>query len=495
MKNSLIVTAIILIIQIIIRPDSVYISDSLVKAIQVKSLFLNGWNSQDIFYPAKEFDPLFTMNPLNEGFIFLNKGRYIGQYPVALSFFYSIILFLGFSILPYLNSLILFPMVFLYSKNLYNKNNLFYLLFGTTIIITIIDFSECSIFYSLTGIGFLFIKKYIDERVNTHFIIGNILLGIAIWFRLEALLFTFSIYLTLFIIYFQKKEFTNIYKLIIHSQTFLLFVLIFFLYNYLSYDFILGPRYIVNIHSNSLNILEKLRIFLSILFTYPRENNLAMGFYFISPLFLYSIVYYLKNIKSNSVQSNFYLGQSLIFSFIIGIAAPNDGITITARFIAIAVFPLIFLLDEHYKIYTDKKIPKIFSILNIYSFLVSFILLLVFYFSSTFLRKATNYVNKIESDLIITSNEFISGTFQLEYFNKKILALKNNNQINEISVILNQNNVSNIQLLGFNSILDNKLIINPINELYTLLINNNYTCKEIENKINLIHYSCEKNSN
>ena len=130
MKISLIITAIILIIQIIIRPDSVYISDPLVKAIQVKSLFLNGWNSQDIFYPAKEYDPLFTMNPLNEGFIFFNKGRFIGQYPIALSFFYSIILFLGFSLLPYLNSLILFPMVFLYSKNLYNKNNLFYLLFA-----------------------------------------------------------------------------------------------------------------------------------------------------------------------------------------------------------------------------------------------------------------------------------------------------------------------------------------------------------------------------
>lgn len=206
MKISLIITAIILIIQIIIRPDSVYISDSLVKAIQVKSLFLNGWNSQDVFYPAKEYDPLYTMNPLNEGFIFFNKGRFIGQYPIALSFFYSIILFLGFSILPYLNSLILFPMVFLYSKNLYNKNNLFYLLFGTTLIITIIDFSECSIFYSLTGIGFLFIKKYIDQRVDTHFIIGNIILGIAIWFRLEVLLFTFSIYLTLFIIYLQKKR-------------------------------------------------------------------------------------------------------------------------------------------------------------------------------------------------------------------------------------------------------------------------------------------------
>jgi hypothetical protein len=104
-------------------------------------------------------------------------------------------------------------------------------------------------------------------------------------------------------------------------------------------------------------------------------------------------------------------------------------------------------------------------------------------------------VNKIESDLIITSNEFISGSFQLEYFNKKILALKNNNQVNEISSILNKNNISNIQLLGFNSILDNKLTINPINELYTLLISNNYNCKEMENKINFIHYSCEKNSN
>jgi hypothetical protein len=495
MKISLIITAIILIIQIIIRPDSVYISDSLVKAIQVKSLFLNDWNSQDVFYPAKEYDPLYTMNPLNEGFIFFNKGRFIGQYPVALSFFYSIILFLGFSVLPYLNSLILFPMVFLYSKNLYNKNNLFYLLFGTTLIITIIDFSECSIFYSLTGIGFLFIKKYIDQRVDTHFIIGNIILGIAIWFRLEVLLFTFSIYLTLFIIYLQKKEFTNIYKLIFHSLTFIFLVLIFFFFNYQSYDSILGPRYIVNIHSNSLSIFEKVRIFFSILFTYPRESNLAMGFYFISPIFLYSIVYFLKNIKSNSVQNNFYLGQSLIFSLLIGTTAPNDGITITARYMAIAVFPLIFLLDEHYETYTDKKVPKIFSILNIYSFLVSFILLLIFYFSSTYLRKATNYVNKIESDLIITSNEFISGSFQLGYFNKKILSLKNNNQINEISVILNKNNISNIQLLGFNSILDNKLTINPINELHTLLKKNNYNCKEMENKINLMHYSCEKNSN
>jgi len=496
MKISLIITAIILIIQFIIRPDSVYISDSLIKAIQVKSLFLNGWNSQEIFYPAKIYDPQYAMNPLNEGFIFFNKGRFIGQYPVALSFFYSIILFLGFFILPYLNSLILLPMIYLYSKNLYNKKNLYYLLFGTAIIVTIIDFSECSIFYSLTGIGFLFVKKYIDQRLDYDFIIGNIFLGTAIWFRLEVLLFTFSIYLTLFILYLKNKEYNYIYKLIIHSLAFIFLVLIFFLFNYISYDSILGPRYIVNIHNNSLNVLEKIRIFFSILFTYPRENNLAMGFYFISPIFLYSIVYYLKNIKSNSVQSNFYLGQSLIFSLLIGTTAPNDGVTITARYMAIAVFPLIFLIDEHYKTFIDKKIPKIFNILNYYSYFVSFVLLVIFYFSSVYLRKATNYMNKIEADLIITSNEFISGSFQLEYFNKKILTLKNENQINEIASILNKNEIGSIQLLGINtSIINTKISINSIHEISSLIKNNNFNCKEMENKINLIHYSCEKNLN
>ena len=492
MKISIVITALILLVQIIIRPDNLYISDSLVKAVQVKSLFLNAWNSQDVFYPARDIDPTFSMNPLIEGFIFFNKGHYIGQYPVALSFFYSIFIFIGFSILPYFNSLILFPMIYLYSKYLNNKSNLYYLLFGTTLIVTLIDLSECSIFYCLTGIGFLFIKRYIDENMNSHLIIGNIFLGLAIWFRLEVLLFTFSIYLTLFIIHFQKKEFSAIYKLVIHSFVFSLLVVIFFLYNYLSYDFFLGPRYIVNIHSNSLTLFEKFRIFTSILFTYPRENSLALGFYFISPIFLYSIIYFLRRIKNNSDQTNFYLGQSILFSLLIGITAPNDGITITARYMAIAVFPLIFLIDEYFKLYSDKKLPKTIHFFKIYSYLISFIMLTIYYFSSTYLRKATHYMHKIESDLIICSSEFISGSFQLDYFTKKIISLKNSNQINDISNILDNNKFNSIELLGLKSSnQDNKFTNNPVNELYTLLSNNHYSCKEIENNLNLIHYSCE----
>lgn len=85
------ISIVLFITQLLIRVDLFYISDPLIKWIQVVSLWNQNWTTESIIFPTKDMDPLFLMSPLNENFVFLHQDRLIATIPnwVYVSLFFT----------------------------------------------------------------------------------------------------------------------------------------------------------------------------------------------------------------------------------------------------------------------------------------------------------------------------------------------------------------------------------------------------------------------
>lgn len=196
----------LLLIQLLIRVDSYFLSDPLVKMIQTISLWKQGWSTEGILYPAKDMDPQFLLSPLNEGFVFLNNNRLIGQYPIALTSLYSLFGFLPFPLLPYFNILFLIAYLKLLTKNSIQIPTLIIVSLGTVVFPLLVDFSENGPFIILTGYGYSFLFKAFLTNKKEDWLLGNLFLGLSIWFRLEGVLFFFAIQCTIALIHVFIKR-------------------------------------------------------------------------------------------------------------------------------------------------------------------------------------------------------------------------------------------------------------------------------------------------
>ncbi len=491
-KNQTIIFTILLIslfllIQIIIKPENMFISDPLVKAVQTFSLKFSNYSSQQVYYPAVDLDPKYELSPLTEGFIFYNNGKYIGTFPVATSFIYSLLDQNYLKFFPYFNSLFLLPLLYLIQANSKQKFTSFYLLIGTILFPTLIDFSENSIYYLLIGSGFYILIKSFDEKKYRNIIVGSLLISLSIWFRLESLIFLISLLFSILIISTLSSSINQYVKYIFIISILSIFsISIFFLYNHLTYTSILGPRFLFNFKEVSFDIQNKIIIFLSILFTYPRVNNIAIGFYLYSPIFILIIYYFTKKFKENSQIINLNLLTIVIFSLLIGVLSPNDGVTITGRYLACGVFPLAILLDQF--LIETQGMYRYFKIgLLSLSFIITTIIIFTFHVISKEFKKHSNFLNSLKSDLFISSNELIGGSFSLGYLDKKIITTRNGSDIKKIESIVSSNNFGKIYLIGYKK--SSNLNNNLIDELYIILNNANYICTE-ENELIYKLYNC-----
>lgn len=72
-----------------IGTENSYIADSALKAMQTDSLIQSGFRTEELRYPAQELDPHHEAFFL-PGFAKEIRGKFIGQYPIAFSFFSSL---------------------------------------------------------------------------------------------------------------------------------------------------------------------------------------------------------------------------------------------------------------------------------------------------------------------------------------------------------------------------------------------------------------------
>ncbi len=489
LTNPLFLVGLFLMIQIIIRPENMFISDPLVKAVQTFSLKFYNYSSQQIYYPAVDIDPNFELNPMTEGFVFYNNGRYIGTFPVAISFLYSIVNSKYIKFFSYFNIVLLIPFIYFFRKSTDNFSTVIFSLFGSVLFSTLIDYSENSIYYLMVGIGYLFLVESLYSNMYKKLFFGGLILSLSIWFRLESILFIFSFLSSIFIVSLIKNNFTLLYKkIIITSITSIFLTFIFFLYNFLFYSSILGPRFLFNYKEVSFSFINKATIFLSILFTFPRENNIAIGFYFYSPIFLLVIYYFIKKFKENSPLINIHLLTILIFSFLVGVLSPNDGITITGRYMACGVFPLVFLMDQ-FLLETTGKYKYLKVSLISFSFIISSIVVITFHFISKEFKKHSVYLNSQKADLYITSNELIGGSFSLGYLEKKIITIRRESDLVKLETILRENQFKSISLIGYNQ--SSNSVYNPILNMRDISLKTNYKCNDENHLIYRVH-NCSK---
>ncbi|TGM60479.1 LA_3751/LA_3752 family putative glycosyltransferase [Leptospira vanthielii] len=436
----------LLLIQLLIRVDSYFLSDPLVKMIQTISLWKQGWSTEGILYPAKDIDPLFLLSPLNEGFVFLNNNRLIGQYPVALTFLYSLFGFLPFPILPYFNILFLIVFLKLLTKNSIQISTLVIVSLGTVVFPLLVDFSENGPFIILTGFGYSFFFKAFLTNKKEDWILGNLFLGLSIWFRLEGVLFFFAIQATIaFIHVFIKKE--PILKTLhpVRYLLFAVFIFLFLLWNTFSYSHPLGTRHLTNFGNSDKTFYDQIKIFLSMVFTYPRANGWSLGFFLQSPIFIYAIIKLRKKQVLQNLELLFHLLIVILYLLIAGITSPNDGITLTGRYLVVTIFPLTFILNEQ----MDELKKNKWILYSIYTwmFLFSFLIIAIFYFSSIELKKLRKELAQFNSSLIVTTNELISGGFGLELVDKKVVCVRRENLIDYFSENLKKTSPNEFTIL------------------------------------------------
>ncbi|TGK88150.1 dolichyl-phosphate-mannose-protein mannosyltransferase [Leptospira bourretii] len=411
-------------VQFLVQVDSFYLSDPLVKMIQVISLWKQQWQTQSIVYPAYEFDPLFLLSPFNEGFVFQNQERLIGNYPIAFTFIYSLFGFIPFQFLPFLNFLFLLGFLKLLNNNSIKTSVLIFVTFGTVVFPLLIDFSENAIFLLLSGYGYIFLLKAFQNQNTKHWFLGNFFLGLAIWFRLEAVLFFASIQVTIFIIDFfiEKKSLVQTLNPIRYI-IFLLILSSFLLWNQYSYSHPMGTRYLATMAYSSRSIWDQIMIFLSMSLTFPKPEGWSLGFFLQSPIFLFALIQLRKEQLQRNQTLFYHFCISMIFLLIVGITSPNDGITLTGRYLLLLVYPLSFILNEQIENIQKKK--TIFYILSIWTSICALVISAIFFFANKELTKLKKEIKPMNSELIVTTSELLSGAYGLDLIEKKVLCIKN----------------------------------------------------------------------
>ncbi|WP_210415393.1 LA_3751/LA_3752 family putative glycosyltransferase [Leptospira gomenensis] len=322
-----------------------YIADSALKAMQTESLIENGFGSDEIRYPAQKLDPLREAFFL-PGFAQNVNGKFIGQYPIAFSFYSSLLRVagLGWKFIPFVNSLLSLIALYLLSRSGRIDQKTVLLGYSGTILLALnSDFGEYPVFFLLNTVGFVSWLTYRDTKRISSFCIALAALTTAVWFRLESVLFLTGLALAeLPIRAEERKKLTRTHNVFLISLSISPLIIFFFL-NITEYGHPFGVRYIFNFGREEISITEKIVRSLSIVFVNFVEGIPKFGFFFYSPFLILPVVYYLFFGKKLDENVKFLLKLGGIYSLSVLLTAPNDGITITGRYLFLLLLPLLVL--------------------------------------------------------------------------------------------------------------------------------------------------------
>ena len=395
----------------------------MLKAIQGHSLFTNNFSSEEINYPGLWADESRSGFLFDKGFSKTINGKYIGVFPVLFSFYAGTILKLGSIFIP-IFAITLLLTAFNELRKINKVPLLFCFLYYFSSIInnSFFELNETALFFSISAIGFSQILLYLRKNQNINLLIGFFILSLAVWFRLEAILFIISIILSLTYLHLKNKKINLLNKILIVVIG-LIPVYLFILWNYQSYGHILGPRYLFNFEKPTSWIDRIIRI-ISMSFFYIDFSGIKMGIFISSPFLLLAVAHFLKSRdrKNNLLYFSFYvfLLQYLFVSF----TAPNDGITFTSRYHTLLVIPGFYLTYDYYfsiKSKLNLRIEKFaFAIALFIGIFTSLGWILFAKELSTFKAIATQG----NPDVYIIKNDAICGSMGLIHLQKSVFCIR-----------------------------------------------------------------------
>lgn len=484
-----------------------FIVDGLMKAKQVYSLQANHFRSEAIVYPGRDLDPEFKLHHPNVDdklFILKNtKGEYVSCFPIAFAFINALIP-LRISLLPFLNAFLVLPLLWKL-MHIRGETRVFpalYFIAGTFAFTLLVEFTEYPLFLSLSGFGFLYMIQFWKSSQNQYFFLSAVLLGLAVWFRLEGLVFGSLLFLGNLVFFFKKPgPRSSIGVLLTGSAVFGILVVAFLAFNGLSYGHILGPRYLAN-YSADLKVKDKIIMFLSIVFTFPKAGFLPLGFFFYSPIFLAVLIRNFRTWRTSDFIVRFNLVLASLLVIVLAVLAPNDGIAITGRYAALAFFPCTYLLSERLSAGGFKAWEKV---LLGWSFVITVITALLLGVIGKETKKHNEYFSKVKGDLVFTSNDLIAGSFGPDRFGDIIFSVTTEDDVTLAKKILAQGSYSSIQLVGYSksfkgyyktgAATESEMLASDLARIESLkksLTDAGFKCTAVENKLNLNHQVCLK---
>lgn len=414
------------------------ISDSLLKVIQSRSLIENGFQSEELIYPARNLDPDFNHYVFRNVFHVRIGERNLGQYPVFLSAFLApFTIFPGMDYLAHISVLIyLAALLFLRYWWKLSIPAMIFAALATYYLPASLDVSEHPLFILLNIFGTSFFLKGMEKEKIGYLIIGGMLNGLSVWLRLEAIPYMAVLLGVTLILYGirSKKQWMNV---VTGGLAFSLIVVLFFIFNYVDYGHIMGPRFFQNFHPGTTSLATRLKRFLVIAF----YGGFKVGFFLYIPLFLVLTIYY-------AIPRNFLkLERNYKVLFVTGIAflvlaawiAPNDGVTnFGPRYVELSIFPFLPLLGGFWNdtLRNGSKVIRILwrsvnGILVTFSILITLFGIAIYKTSADQLKEHQRFFNSTKSDIWVFDRKSC-GFMGMEYFNKKIVCVASTKRLNDL---------------------------------------------------------------
>ena len=402
--------------------NGTFVADSLLKAIQGESLYINNFTSEKLFYPAIDLDPEFKYYIFRLPFAKFVNDNYIGQYPFLFSIYAGFILKFNFILIPIIS--ILFVIISFYLLKKISDADIYFslfFLFSSFLLTTVFDLNEVPIFFLMSTLGFYHIIKFIKSKANFNLFFSFFFLSIAVWFRLEALLFIFALGVALLINLYIDKNFN--YKYFIFFTLSLIPLYLFFFRNIYIYEHFLGNRYYFNYQAET-GFLERIYRVYAMSFFWKNNTGIKTGIFFCTPILFVSFIYFIKRIKETSNIVIFSITVFIIQYLLVSFTAPNDGINLTARYHVLLYIPGFLLVYEFIKEIGESKLRSLYLILGIFSSIFILILCSIWIFFSKEVNFLQIKLNTEKADLYIIGKEELCGSMGLSHLKEKILCVR-----------------------------------------------------------------------
>jgi hypothetical protein len=460
-----------------INPKTLFISDTLIKAIQANSIVENDFRSEEIL--CKSLTELGSCKYSLPSFNFLN-GKLLGPFPVYQSIVNAFIIYFFHPTLIQYFSVVLFVLLLL---NL-NKNwdiNLYFIgiiVFCTPLFFHFIGFLDVGLAILLITLGISILNNEYNKRTISFL---GFIFGVSVWFRPESIIFIFIFIVLIIISKYNIKNFSYYISFLFLS------ILSFFIINYYNYNNILGTRILANKSGFiEFNIQNKLIMIKSLLFT----GEGRYGFFGYMPyiLILSAIGIYYKN--KIDLKYRVLMWSSLLSILFISFSSPNNSnIDWGTRYLSIVLIPLLIVFNKIKDIEYSKYLNILLIFVFMYSIKISHKYFTYHISMSKQVLKFDNIFESQNSDIWIFTNVSLLNFTNINYFDKKVLFFKENDNILElVEYLKNQKSTNTFSVFLVNSLISNTKNENSVPNPFA---SNTNLDNELVNTMNNIFYKIQ----
>ncbi|MGE8720164.1 LA_3751/LA_3752 family putative glycosyltransferase [Leptospira terpstrae] len=472
-------------IQLLVSANTSFISDSLTKATQIES---SKQRKDSILYPAEKIDPEKKFHPVL--FVIPNQGKLKSVFSEVFAKIYAILFyFLPIQWLMFGNGLILILSSYLLYRIGKIPVEISLLTFISSVVFSqVLDLSEVSLAICWISLSYSLWARGLEEK-NSNILVFSIFLMVwGSFLRLEIFILSMVIYFVSLPFLYRQKKFLGVFYLTI---AIVIPVFVFLTWNYFEYGHSLGIRYLFNYTiSQSTSIGNRIFQLQKILFTSFSDPGMKLGFFLYSPYFLYILYLNRNQLKSFNCSNPifFHLTVFLVYPILVGLSAPNDGITITSRYALFTIFPGIYLITNQWQ---NLKSNKIFYSLVIFSVIVNLFILKISKESYKMIRKTNQIYVSLKSDLWIFYDSNLSGTAGLSLLTQPSVSFQefeNETVRKSLFSRIRKENLKTIYIFDFskttpNSFMNSKRAVELTSENFIkLLREEGYQCNGYQEK-------------